>query len=510
MADGDVLKQIARGAMILFIGTFMLFAVRLIFRIFAARYLGAYNYGILTLGMMVLNVGMLISMMGMREGVVRYIAYYREKKNFAKVKGTYLAAIKFGGTLGIILSSLAIISAKYIAKYIFHNPELTPILIIFALMIPIYTVFNITINALLAFKKAEYNVVSAVSKESLNLILVLFLIFIGGTLLQFSLVYLLAVSFGMILSILFLEIKTFPMIRSKLKAVYEYKKLLRFSYPLFFSGIFITIMLWTDTFFLGYFKDEVAVGIYNVALPLAASLGIFLIAFSYIFYPIMSELYANNRIAELATSYSTIIRWIFMLSLPVILIVVAFPKVILNLLFGASFVAGSTALIILTLAYFGDIIIGPARQVLMTFKKTKTIFKVNMIAAAVNVALNIILIPDYGINGAALATGVSLVIREITFLHLARRLVHFQYKIKYYLKCLFAGAISISIVYYITRGTQNIMLLTAMLVAYGIMYISLLIVTKSFSKEDIMIVQAFETKLGLDKNPISNLLNRVI
>ena len=505
----ETLKQLARGAGIIFISTFLMYAIKFIYRIAIARYLGPEDYGLLSIGIMVLNVAILLSVIGLNEGLVRYMAFYRGKNEFGKVKGSLLAALKISIILSIILSIIITVFSKFISIQIFHNERLIPILAIFALVIPLYTILIMMTNAILSFKKPEYNLISRVfGREFINLILALSVVLIGGTVLGISFAYLISMAIGAALSIFLFERKVFSFLSKKIKAVHNYKPLLQFSVPLFFSDIFINIMLYADTFFLGIYRSASEVGIYNVALPLAASLGIFLTTFSQIFYPIMSELHAKKKYDELNKNYSTVLRWIFMSSLPVVLLVIMFPENILGLLFGKEYILGSSALVILISAYFIDVITGPAVRILMTFKRTKLVFAINVFSAVVNIILNIILIPNFGISGAALATGIAIVVREIIILLFARKIIRFKIIPKQYAKYILSATIPLSILYRITRtiSLDSYIYIGITFILFLLTYLTCLILLKSFTNEDLIIIHAIEKKLGLNLNFLDKII----
>ena len=112
------------------------------------------------------------------------------------------------------------------------------------------------------------------------------------------------------------------------------------------------------------------------------------------------------------------------------------------------------------------------------------------------------MIPTYGINGAAIATGISIVLRELIILSFARRIIKFKLKLKYYIKYIASAIISLSIIYSTTiffEVNTNIKLILLVLVFLGL-YVSGLILLKAFSKEDIEIMYAIENKFGLNLN----------
>src|SRR5690606_30839011 len=98
---------------------------------------------------------------------------------------------------------------------------------------------------------------------------------------------------------------------------------------------------------------------------------------------------------------------IFFLSLPIILFVLAFSDDILRL-FGDNYVASNTALIIMVLTQGICILFGSVTVYLNMTGKQKIFQNILLISALINFLLNRLLIPEFGMNGAAIAFGVSL------------------------------------------------------------------------------------------------------
>jgi len=509
-----ILKQITRGAGIIFIGTLLAYFFNFLYRLIISRYLGPANYGLIALGQMVLNIGIMLSLLGLNEGLMRYTSFYLGKKNQSKIKGTLFAVLKITLPISILVSLFIIFFSKFIANQIFNNNAFTPILIIFALIIPFNVILRTLASFFLALKKPEYNqLIKTIFRNALNLFLVIVVVLISGTVFHVSLVYLLSVIFSSILGLILLEWKIFPLLKNKIKPLYNYKKLIAFSLPLFFTGIFLNIMGWADTFFLGFFKTAKQVGIYNVAFPLAAAMGMFLTSFGQIFYPIISEMLGKKEYSQISSIFETIIRWIFILTFPVFLLVVLFPKDILKILFGKEYMTGFIALVILISAYFIDVITGPALQTLKAFKKTRFIFNLNLVIVLLNLILNILLIPAFGLEGAALATAVSIVLREIIIFFKVKSLIKFKYRFKYYIKYILSASIPLVVIYLILitffRPYSIIELIIA-LAAFGSLYLVLLFLFKSFTKEDLMIMIAIEKRLGLNLKFIKKFIRRFV
>ena len=98
-----------------------------------------------------------------------------------------------------------------------------------------------------------------------------------------------------------------------------------------------------------------------------------------------------------------------MISICVLSILFFFSEEILNL-FGEGYVVAKNALIFLLAAQFFNSLSGPGAIYLNMTGRQKTLNKILITGLAINIALNFYLIPTHGINGAATATLISLII----------------------------------------------------------------------------------------------------
>jgi len=513
--QNNILKSIVRGAGIIFFGTMFAYLTNFVYRLIISRYLGPADYGLIALGQMILNIGLIFAMFGLEEGIIRYVAYYKGQKKLAEVKGILYSALKISLPIAIIICVSLIFFSNIISNRLFNNPKFQLVLIVFSVILPLNVSLRLICSFFLALKKVEYSeLILDIFRNISNLIFVFIVVILGGTIFHISISYLLATLFSFLIALFLLKYKIFPKIFvKKFKPFYDYKNLLSFSIPLLFTGIFLRVMGWADTFFLGIFKTASDVGIYNVAFPLAAAMGIFLISFGQIFYPLCSELLAKKKYFEIGKSFEVIIRWIFMITFPIFLLILFFPKDILNFLFGKEYIGGYIALVILISAYFINVITGPGIHTLKSFKKLKFVLNLNIIVVVLNVILNIILIPKYAINGAAIATAISIVLREIIIFLKVKSLIKFSYNIKNYLKYILSAIIPLIAVYLIMITffrPYSIFKLVGALFVFSVLYLFFLLIFKSFDKEDLMIMLTIEKRLGLNLKFIKKIISKFI
>ncbi len=164
-----------------------------------------------------------------------------------------------------------------------------------------------------------------------------------------------------------------------------------------------------DLIMLGVFRDSEEVGVYRVV----TSVGLFVIfglqAIVLVMQPHIAKLYAERDIVNLQKIVTISSRVVFVSAiLPSVLFVVVGEDV-LGLVFGEDYKQGSNALIFLVIAQLVNAGVGAVGMLLdMTGHERDTMHGV-AIAAAINFFLNLLLIPMYGMEGAAIASGVSMI-----------------------------------------------------------------------------------------------------
>ena len=129
-------------------------------------------------------------------------------------------------------------------------------------------------------------------------------------------------------------------------------------------------------------------------------------------------------------------KLIFYSTTPVLLVLVLFSDTILGY-FGEEFVVASFALIILCISRFINAISGSVGYIMQMTDQQKVYQNVIMIAFFINVILNFILIPFYGINGAAIASSIAMVFWNITLVIIIKKRLGFWTFVTFKFTCYF-------------------------------------------------------------------------
>lgn len=182
----------------------------------------------------------------------------------------------------------------------------------------------------------------------------------------------------------------------------------------------------TDIIMLGIFRSDVEVGQYKAALSLGTLVVFGLQAINQVLQPHFARLYSRGDPQRLQRLVTLSARAILAMALPPVLVLIFFGEWILGTLFGNEYRVAATALAILAFGQVVNAAMGSVGVLLNMTGHERDTVKGVAVAAVCNVLLNAALIPRLGINGAALATAITLVIWNI----ILRRFVRIRLNIE--------------------------------------------------------------------------------
>jgi len=175
-----------------------------------------------------------------------------------------------------------------------------------------------------------------------------------------------------------------------------------------------------DTLALGMFEGTETVGIYSAALRGASLIPLALNMAGVAMAPTFASLYAKGEQAALQHLVTRMSQLVLLGGVPVAAGLILFGRRFL-LLFGPQYTGGQTALVLLSLGQLVNIVAGPVAGLLtMTGHERDVVMGVGLGTGA-NLALSLILVPLWGINGAACAAAASLILWNVFLVRRVRR-----------------------------------------------------------------------------------------
>jgi O-antigen/teichoic acid export membrane protein len=167
-----------------------------------------------------------------------------------------------------------------------------------------------------------------------------------------------------------------------------------------------------DILMLGALKGAGAVGVYAVVSRVTSLIVFALGILNSVLSPTFATLYAEGKREQLQQVVTHSTRLISLFALVMTLGLIALRYSILQL-FGAEFIQGQTALIILSIGYLVNALTGSVGLLLNMTRHAKFSAATVAFAALLNVCLNWLLIPKWGVNGAATATAISMIVGNV-------------------------------------------------------------------------------------------------
>lgn len=480
------LDYILKGFLFVFAGFGFSRIIGYVFSIIVAR-IGTTDYGIFNLINIALEMFLMISVIGLNEGIVRYISFYQGKNDSNSTNKALSTALIVSFVFSIIITVAVFLSSDYIALSMFHNKDFGIILKYTVLILPILNVYRIMVPALRGFKAVKYWMYSNDIWKSLTQFIVGSLLVLLGFGLYGAIAGVVAsilVAFGF--TIYYLR-KTF-----KFKIVLNFdKEIILFSYPLLFSNFLIIIKDWLSTLLLGYFAGVSNVGIFSVAVLIARLITIMPAALTSLFLPVVTEKHAKNK--NIKDVYVITTKWVFLSNIFLTSLIILISRQIIIISFGKSYALAIAPLIILSIGYFIENTLVTSKFVLYMLKKTKLVFIFLLLTTIGNLLLSLWLIPKYNVYGASIATAISMASLGLLYLIYSYRYTKINLFKNYHIKIFLAGVISMLLSYLsgtLIHQKDTIFYLIIISIEFAIIYVGLIFLFKILTKKE----------LGLFKN----------
>ena len=368
------------------------------------RYLGPQEFGLLSYAISFYGLFAVLSILGLETITIRELV--RNPAARDNLLGTVfiLRVIGGSGTLVLIAITLLISNEDYF----------TSLLILIISTSVIFQSFNVVDYYFRAEVKAKYSVYVQLSSVLITSAIKIVLIIVEAPLIYFAVVFsveFVIAAFGFVIVYRSVGLKlSFGGFQKSIAF-----QLLKDSWPLILTGVVVSIYMKVDQVMIKNMLNAEQVGYYAAAVRLSEAWYFIPIALTNSLFPAIvnakqiSEEFYKNRMQKLYD----ILAW---MALAIAVPVSIFSNEIINIIFGTEFQSGAPVLAIYIWAGVAVFLGVASTQYLINENYTKLSFSRTFIGMILNVVLNFILIPIYGIVGAAIATLVSYTIATISII----------------------------------------------------------------------------------------------
>lgn len=464
----NTIQRIAKNTAALFAAQFVVALLSLALSIFIARSLGDVIFGKFSFAIAFTSIFAIFLSLGFPTVIMRDVA---RDKSLAPMYLGNIAVIN--AILSVIIFGLIVLTINLMC----YPHDTTIAILIFGISNIFISFANIFRVIFRAFERMEYEALLSITRQILTFSLSLVALFLGYGLIAIACVFLISSIFDSLLSF-FICIRKFATPKLEIDIKF-WKKITKSALPIAFLGATALIYTRIDTVMLSAMEGDAVVGWYNVAYSLVLGLKPIPILLMTALFPVMATFYTASR-NSLKTAYEKSLRYLFMLGLPMSTGIMLLSDRFILLLYGEQFGNSIIALQILAWDVLLFFLYANMSFVLVSMNKQNKMAAASGGCAAINVILNLILIPRFSYIGAGIATiATETVLLGLYFYFLSKYLCRLSLQ-KIIIRPLVA-CVTMAIFIYFCNGIN----LTLLILSAAVVYFAMLCITKSISSEDI-------------------------
>lgn len=450
------------------------------------RYLGTEGYGLWVMAMATTSVVLPIMVLGLPYSMTRIFPSRDDMDDISKdfYSISFLVFIT-----SLAVSIILLLFPQFLANTLFEGRIL--IVRIIALILFVYSSNNIMINVFRAFREMKKFSVLDVSHKIGEIGLAALFVLAGFGLIG-ALMGILIVRTVLFIILIIMLLRKFKLSLPDLSRTKEY---LDFGVPTIPANLSHWIVSTSDRYLIGIFLSATFVGYYNPGYSLG-QLVPFMIAGVYgiVLPPTLSNYFEKGEVSIVEQVLNLSLKYFLIISVPFLFGILILYKPIITVLTGDATIASQGGVIAIYTAFSGLIYgIGLLfSQILVIRKRTKIIGIRWTIAAVLNFGANIVLIPIFGIIGAAITTIAAYTIATVfTFYYsvIDEKEINLDFDFKSYYK-IFLSSILMGMIIYILK--VNIWTNLVFLIATGVaIYFSLMFMTGGIDRKEIKFLRSF-------------------
>lgn len=438
--------------------------------------IGAGNLGSYTFALYYTTIFAVLIDIGLSNVIVREVAKYKEKSQ------QYLSAVmSIKAPLSILVYAVAALTINFL-----DNPAIVKQLVYLSGLIMALDSFTLTFYS---FLRGHQNL----KFESIGIIIFQSVVFISGAIIVnltndlriLILAILLATFFNFCYSAMLIKIKLglkflFPADKTTVKA------LLIFTIPFALAAIFARVYGYIDTVLLNQLIGPTAVGYYSIPYKITFSLQFIPMALIASLYPAFSSYFEQSK-QMLEKTFAKSMVFLGIVAVPISFGVIALARPLMVKVYTNEYEPSILPLQILIISLVFLFLNFPLGSLLNACnRQTRNTIHIGIVMA-INIFLNILLIPRFSYIGAAIASSLSAILMFILQMYVARQIIPVNFK---FLLARF-GAIFISglIMYFILALLLNYINFIALAPIGAIIYLASLYLLKGFNKDDLLILK---------------------
>ena len=444
--------------------------------------LGADAYGVWSIIMVTISLLSPLALLGLTTAMIRFLAAEKDKRTIQEGFYSVISVVFF---VSLILSLAVFLLADSFAVAILKDVSAATLIRIASVVIMLQALDLASLEFFRAFGRMKKYSGLMLLQTFAEIGFVAYFVLNGFGL--FGAVVSLVISRGVVLLVCASFI--FKEIGFRLPRFYGLGDYLRFGLPLVPAGLVGWITSSSDRYLIGFFLDSQMVGIYSAAYNIGAVIGFFGAPLQIILFPTISKLYEEGKEEVMKTYLAYSLKYFLLFAIPALFGLSVLSRQLLLIMASPEFVVQGA--VVLPIVALGTLFFGLYGSIfawiLFVAKRTRLVFVLVSVAAMLNLILNIIFIPSYGIIAAAITTFIAyFILFSLTF-YFSREDIKFGVPYGFIVKSVLASLVMSLVLYWINPvGVFYVGLM--ILVGAGV-YFGVLVLLKGLGKEEVEVLR---------------------
>jgi len=394
------------------------------------RGLGTERFGLLSLAWVFLGSFSIFDL-GLGRATTKFVAEALGKGEHEKVTPLVWTAVTVQAIFGIIGGVVLFGISPYLVE---HVLSISPDMIteakttfhLLALFVPVVLISGSFSGVLEAAQRFDYANIVRIPSSTLTYLLPLVGLSLGLGLPGIVVLILLA-KIGCLAGFIALNFHQMPELKKYSVSFSQFPRLFSFGGWIMISNILGPIIYYLDRFIIGSFLTMTAVTYYTVPFEMTSRIGIISGSLAMALFPAFSALGIARR-DDLQRLYVRSIKYLLMMTGPIVLILLVFADDILCIWMGADFAKQSTLVFqILLMGYLIALIHPMSGGLLQGQGRPDIIPKLYLVYFPFNIGLVWIFVQTMGITGAALFFALRSLIESALYFIISSKLIHLPY-----------------------------------------------------------------------------------
>ncbi|MBN2197986.1 flippase [Candidatus Wolfebacteria bacterium] len=389
--------------------------IRALFIIYAARLLGATEYGVFSYALGLAGFFTIFADIGINQILTKEASQKPEKASIYFATSFWIKTVLLLGTIILVI---------FVAPH-FSKIESAKIIIPFVAILVIFDNLRELSNAFFRAKEkmeleAFVNVLMNISIALIGIVILYY--FSSAKAVTFS--YIGSAGAGLFTAVFILREEF-----SKIISNFDRKlvrPILKSAWPIALSGLLGAFMLNVDIIMLGWIRSAQEIGFYSAGQKIIQLFYVLPTIIASAIFPILSRTVGKKQHQKATLIIEKGMTIILSLAIPLVIGGIILGKPIINFLYGNEYLPGALSfqvLLLTILIVFPQILLG---NLVLVYNKQKKIAGYMFFASISNIVFNALLIPKFGIIGAAIATVIVQISYNILIWNMIKKVSHFK------------------------------------------------------------------------------------